>query len=202
LPCDLLRHRSRNVSVAGTSWTCSPAEKSHVFGHSYSAHVVLDLVAQSPDRVKSAVVAEHVSGFQTEAEQRIAEALAPAIERYESGDREGAAAAFLTAHGAPEDLIDQISPGWIDTFFQVDLPALITWDFDPAKLKDSAMPIAWMHSSEAVPLFREAGAALQKWAPGTQEIEMADSDHFFPVAKPAETAAALHEWLMSQDTTD
>lgn len=50
--------------------------------------------------------------------------------------------------------------------------------------------------------FREAGEALQERVPGTRAIEIADSDHFFPLLKPARTAAALHQWFVSQDAAN
>lgn len=103
---------------------------------------------------------------QTEAEKAILESLGSAVARYESGDGHDAAATFVTPIGAGEDLIDEIPPEGIDALFQRDVLAMATWTFDLARLEESETPIAWMHSSEALPPFLEAGAALQEKVPG------------------------------------
>lgn len=175
-------------------------DKAHVFGHSYGAQIVLELVTLSPDRVRSAISAEHVAGFQTEAEEGMAEIFALAFANYENGDRRGAATAFFAPLGVSQALIDQIPLVGIDTFFQAEFPALTEWTLDLAKLENTETPIAWIYSDKSPP-FQEAGAALQERVPETTAIEIPDSDHFFVFTKPAETAAAIHDWFMSQDAT-
>lgn len=163
-------------------------DKAHVFGHSYAGAIVLELVGRAPERVHSAVVAGLVTG---EAEERAMETLAVADAKYESGDKKGAATILMTPFDASQELINQISPGDIDIFFLMDNLANTGPMIEPDELQESETPIAVMDS------FGSAAEGV----PATKVMEIAHSDHFFVVKKPVETAAALHEWLDSQNTT-
>ncbi len=72
----------------------------------------------------------------------------------------------------------------------MDNPANTAPKLDPAELEESETPIAVMNSPKT----------SAEGIPATKMIEIADSGHFFPINKPAETAAALHEWFQSLST--
>jgi hypothetical protein len=87
------------------------------------------------------------------------------------------------------------------TWFQVDLPALMNWEPDPAKVKASEVPLAFM-SVAGLPPIEETAELLKKWQPTLTVLEISAHDHFFPVTATEETAAVIDSWIKSQGTTN
>jgi len=175
-------------------------ENAHVFGHSYSTGLVLDLAAEFPERVRSVVAVEGLVGAPEEVLQAVLARGPELVARYQGGDGKGAAADTLAGLGViADDLVEQLRPGGVASFFEVDVPTGATLQIDLAKLGQNGTPVVAMRSSEAGPVFVKASAGIRAVAPQTREVVMPDSDHMFPIRKPAETAAVLNEWFRSLD---
>ena len=81
--------------------------KAHVVGHSYGANIALELALQAPDRVLSALLLEPGMAKQVESGKKVGEVLAPIMAKVESGDIEGASAAFLGFMGLSKELLEE-----------------------------------------------------------------------------------------------
>lgn len=172
--------------------------KAHAFGHSYSTGLVLDLAAEFPERVRSVVAVEGLIGAPEEVMEAVLSRGPELIAKYQAGDGTGAAADMLAGLGiVADDLLEQLPPDGAATFFEVDVPTSASLKVDLAKLARNGIPVAAMRSSEAGPALLAACEGMKAAAPRTQEIVMPDSDHMFPIRKPAETAAVLDEWFVS-----
>ncbi len=86
----------------------------------------------------------------------------------------------------------------LNTWLQVDLPAMSAWVADPATVKEITTPIAWIGGADSPPGFTDSRALLQEWRPTTKAADIVGAGHYFPVLKPAETATTLDELLRSQ----
>lgn len=191
-------------------------DKAHVVGHSFGAYIALEVATVAPDRLLSATLLEppFIHQVQSDAAQQdvkeFAEVALPlVVDKYSSGDKDGAVALFCDGtsgvHGAIE-LVEPVLPEGareiaaadLNTFLQVDLPAMNSWTADPATVSEITMPIAWIGGADSSPLMTESRALLQEWSATTQAAEIAGAGHYFPVLKPAETATTLHDLLRSE----
>jgi pimeloyl-ACP methyl ester carboxylesterase len=186
-------------------------DRAHVAGHSFGALIALELATRVPERLRSAILLEGPLA-QTEAMQQslpnLQQAMALVGTLHAGGDSDGAVATFWDFTSELEGSADIIEPmlpdgarelaaADLDTWFQVDLPAMGSWMADPAAVSECTTPIVWIGSADSAPLFRESRALLQKWLPSLRTAEIPSVGHYFPALKPAETAAALDELLRS-----
>jgi pimeloyl-ACP methyl ester carboxylesterase len=184
-------------------------DRAHVAGHSFGALIVLELAMRAPERLRSAILLE-APLVQTDAFQQALpaqeEAMSQVAAAAASGDADGAVARFwdFTAEidGAAEVVEPALPPGAralatadLGTWLQVDLPAMASWIADPAAVAACTTPIVWIGATDSAPLFQESRALFQEWLPSIRTAEIAGAGHYFPLLKPAETAAALDELL-------
>lgn len=186
-------------------------DKAHVAGHSFGADIALELATRVPDRVLSATLLE-APFAQTEAMQQglkdLGAAMSLIADKYTNGDADGAVTTFWEFTSEVEGLAEIIEPVLpegarelaavdLGTWLQVDLPAMGKWMADPAAVKDITTPIAWIGATDSAPVFTESRALLQQWLPTTRTSDIVGVGHYFPVLRPAETAATLDELLRS-----
>jgi pimeloyl-ACP methyl ester carboxylesterase len=190
-------------------------DKAHVAGHSFGAYIALELATQAPDRLLSAVLLEPpLAQAQTEAVQQAVEQLAEVamplvVDRYTSGDADGAVTAFLDFTSGVQDTVELIEPvlpegaralaaADLNTWLLADLPAMGSWMADPAAVTQLATPIVWIGGADSPPFFADSRALVQAWRPAMKAATIVGAGHYFPVLKPAETATALDELVRSQ----
>jgi pimeloyl-ACP methyl ester carboxylesterase len=190
-------------------------DKAHVAGHSFGAYIALEMATQAPDRLLSAVLLEPpLAQAQTEAVQQALKELTEVamplvVDRYTSGDADGAVTAFLDFTSGVQDAVELIEPALpegaralaaadLNTWLQADLPAMGSWMADPAAVKQLTTPIVWIGGADSPPLFADSRALVQEWRPAMKAATIVGAGHYFPVLKPAETATALDELLRSQ----
>ena len=190
-------------------------DKAHVAGHSFGAYIALELATQAPDRLLSAVLLEPpLAQAQTEAVRQVlkefAEVAMPlVVDKYTSGDADGAVTAFLDFTSGVQDAVELIEPvlpegaralaaADLNTWLQADLPAMGSWMADPAAVTQLTTPIVWIGGAESPPLFADSRALVQEWRPAMKAATIVGAGHYFPVLQPAETATALDELVRSQ----
>ncbi|MFW6090698.1 MAG: alpha/beta fold hydrolase [Actinomycetota bacterium] len=192
-------------------------DRAHVAGHSFGAYIALELATRAPDRLLSAMLLEPVFAQQvrTAAAQQgvkdVIEVTMPLIvDKYTGGDTEGAVATFCDATSGLQGAMELIEPALpkgarelagtdLNTFLQVDLPAMGSWTAEPSTVRKTTTPIAWIGCADNSPAFvTESRALLQQWLPATKAVGIAGAGHYFPVLKPADTATALDELVRSQ----
>jgi pimeloyl-ACP methyl ester carboxylesterase len=128
----------------------------------------------------------------------------PVIELYEAGDLAGAITAFGQMVAGPDfrPAIDRVmSPGWfeqavrdIDTFFQVELPAMAHWQFTPEMASRIGCPVLSVLGGESHtvdPWAEEEHALLQAWMPQTESFVLPGVTHALELMDPAGIASGL-----------
>lgn len=189
-------------------------DKAHVAGHSFGAYIALEMATQAADRLLSAILLEPVlaqalGAASQQGVTRFAEESIPMVaQMYRAGEADRAVTTFCDITSGVEGAIDLIEPVLpkgarelaavdLNTFFQVDGPAMFSWMVDPPTVKEIPTPIHWFSGADSPPWFHESRDFLQGLRPSTKAVEIADAGHYFPVLKPAETATALDQVLRS-----
>lgn len=184
-------------------------DRAHVAGHSFGALIALEMATRVPERARSAILLE-APLVQTEAFQQglpdLQEVMSLVAAAAASGDADGAVARFVDFTAGIEGAAEVVEPALpegaralaaadLGTWLQVDLPAMGAWMADPAAVQGSTTPIGWISATDSSPLFGESRGLLREWLPSIRTAEIAGAGHYFPLLKPAETAAAIDEVL-------
>ena len=178
-------------------------EHAHVVGHSYGGAIALQLALQAPELVHTLVLEEPALLAVPSGEAFFAE-MAPILEMYGAGDKEGAVRAFLQLVGRSnaDEIIDGAVPGGMaqaiadaDTFFQVELPALQEWSFSGNEAKSIDAPVLFVLGQDSLPMFHEGRDLMRSWLPETEVAIIPDTCHLLQMESPAAVGAALTEFL-------
>src|ERR671924_303788 len=125
------------------------------------------------------------------------------VQRWSSGDKEGAVDEFLAAVSAPDyrRTLDGLLPGAFeqavrdsDTFFGIEFPSLPEWKFGTEEAKRVRPPVLLVSGDESLPWFSEGDELLEQWLPQTERAVINGSNHLFQLAGHA---APLAEKLAS-----
>ena len=65
----------------------------------------------------------------------------------------------------------------LDTFFQVELPALQQWRFTAEDAARIRQPVLAVVGTETVPIFSEGHAVLKQWIPQSEELIVPQATH-------------------------
>lgn len=177
--------------------------RAHVVGHSYGAVTALQLALDAPDVVHSLVLLEPPLLMVPSAEA-IGEALAPAIERYHSGDPAGAVEAFMGLIGGPgwTTHVDRAVPGGAEqarrdaaTYFEVELPALERWEFDAERAGRISQPTLYALGGESGPFAEEGAELARSWLSQVQELLVPGTNHLLPLQEPRFVAEGIAAFL-------
>lgn len=189
--CALLEHLS--VSCA------------HVAGHSYGAVTALQMALDSPEHVQSMALLEPPLLDSVPSGPAFGEEMAPIGEIYANGDKRGAADRFMRAVNGDEyrQVIDERLPvgsfdlavADLDTFFQVEMPALQAWRFTADDAKQIRQPVVSVVGSESAPVFRESHDLLMQWIPQAEELKIPDATHGLQMIDPGTVANGLSRFF-------
>jgi hypothetical protein len=99
---------------------------------------------------------------------------------YERGDKVGATDAFLTAVVGPDyhQFIAKFLPAGafemavddLDTFFQIEMPALQQWHFTAEEATRLRKPVLAVVGTETPSTFRESHELIKQWLPQAEEL--------------------------------
>jgi pimeloyl-ACP methyl ester carboxylesterase len=177
--------------------------KAHVVGHSYGGAVALQMAVDQPDIVTTLALFEPAL-LAVPSGPQFFEAVAPIIEMYNSGGRADAVHAFIAAVGGRDwrSHVERNVPGGIEqaesdaaTLFDSDLPSIAAWKFDAEQARKINQPVLFVLGSDSVPLFVQGRDLLHSLLPHTEDALLADATHLLQMARPAEAAAALVDFL-------
>lgn len=175
--------------------------RAHVAGHSYGAITALQLALDAPEVVQSLALLEPGMLEAIPSGPSFGEALEPLIGMYQRGEKEGALDGFLTAVVGPayRQVVDTVLPPGafdlavadLDTFFQVEMPALQAWQFTAADAQRLRQPVLAVVGSETAPIFRETHDLLMQWVPHTEELVIPQATHGLQMMNPQAVAEGL-----------
>jgi pimeloyl-ACP methyl ester carboxylesterase len=180
--------------------------RAHVAGHSSGGAIALQMALDRPEIVHSLVVLEP-SVLSVPGAQAFFRKAGPALEAYAAGDHEKALAIFMAAvsgldWNACRALVDERIPGAAasalkdaDTFFGVELPALIRWTFDARSAAAISQPALSVLGTETQPLWVEIAELLRSSLPGVEECRIEGVGHLLHIQRPEPVARAMARFL-------
>ena len=177
--------------------------RAHVAGHSYGAIIALQLAMDASDLVHSLLLLE-LPLLTAPSGEKLVQAMAPAIERYQSGDGAGAVDAFLRIVGGPEwrnDVARTVPHGPeqaetdVRTFFEIEMPALAGWKFDAHVAKQISQPILCVRGSRSLPLYEESVQLVRSWLPQTETHVVPDVNHLLMMQDAGAVGEGMAQFL-------
>jgi pimeloyl-ACP methyl ester carboxylesterase len=176
----------------------------HVVGHSYGGVVALQLAHDHPRLVHSLALLEPPLMAVPSGPALRERTLIPALERYRSGDKEGALDVFLSevfgsdwraaVHAAVPGAVSQAEAD-VDTFFTADLPSLQRWGLGDQLAGTLSQPILSVVGTESPPFRFEGRELLHQWFPHTEDFDLDNANHLLQMKNPEGLALGLSSFL-------
>ena len=180
--------------------------RAHIAGHSYGAAIAMQWALDAPTAIQSLALFEPPLVASIPSGPAFWEGVAAVRQQlYDPGDKVGAIDAFLTAVvGANyRQLIEQyLPPGALelavtdlDTFFQVELPALQQWRVTAEDARRIHQPVLSVVGTMTDPVFRESHALVKQWIPQAEELVVPQATHALQFMNPSAVADGLARFL-------
>jgi pimeloyl-ACP methyl ester carboxylesterase len=177
-------------------------DRAHIVGHSSSADIALQLALDFPDAVHTLALMEPARPVPPTDEQAefVRDFVAPAVQRYRSGDKTGAVDTFArgvfgSAYRGP---LERGLPGAFeqavadaDAFFAQELPALQQWPFTQEDATRITQPTLAIRGQNTAPTFPERLQLLVSWLPNVEPFELPDATHLLHLQNPRGMGDAL-----------
>ena len=180
--------------------------RAHIAGHSTGASIGAQLALDHPEKVHTISLLEPTL-VSLPLGGPFLKAAGPVFEAYRSGDHSGAFAMFASvASGldweACRALLEERIPGVVtqsikdaDTFFGVELPALVEWKFGPEQAAAIRRPVLSVIGAETQPLWVEIAEFLRSSLPQVEELTVEGVGHFLQIQRPEPVARGIAEFL-------
>jgi pimeloyl-ACP methyl ester carboxylesterase len=175
--------------------------RTHIAGHSYGAAIAMQWAFDAPAEVQSLALLEPPPFASIPSRPTFWEGVASLRAMYEHGDKVGATDAFCAWVAGPEyrQVIDKaLPPGAfelavtdLDTFFQVELPALQQWHFTAEEATRIRQPVLSVVGSETGPIARDCHALIQQWMPHAEALVVSSTVHLLQLMNPSGVADGL-----------
>lgn len=175
----------------------------HVVGYSYSGAVGLQLAVDAAEHVHTLTLIEpppvHVP---SSAEFRAANARLQELRRARGPGT--ALEEFLTRAIGPgwRTEVEDRLPGAAEqmqrdttTFFDTDLPALLSWRFDAEDARRVGCPVLQISGSDSGPWFAEVRDLVLTWLPQAEDVLLTGADHSLILTHTSQIADALTAFL-------
>jgi pimeloyl-ACP methyl ester carboxylesterase len=177
-------------------------ERAHVVGHSGGGLIALQLALAEPEAVHSLVLLEPAL-LDVPSGPLFVEAIGPALQQYQAGNKEEAMDGFLRVAIGPayRSILDERIPGGYaqgvadaDTFFGVDRPSSGEWRFTREDAGRITQPVLAVLGGESVKDWvgwPEVHARVQEWMPQAEPFVLAGSNHALEEMDPRGVATAM-----------
>jgi pimeloyl-ACP methyl ester carboxylesterase len=175
--------------------------RAHIAGHSYGAAIALQWALDAPAEVQSLALLEPPLLASIPSGPTFWEGVESVRAMYERGDKAGATDAFCAGTVGPEyrQVIDTVLPPGafelavtnLDTFFQVELPALQRWQFTAEEATRIRQPVLSVVGSETAPIFSEGHALIQQWIPHAEALVVSQATHALQLMNASGVADGL-----------
>jgi len=178
-------------------------DRAHVVGVSYSGAVALQLAASVPGCVHSLCVIEPPP-VHTPSAGEFRAANAQLTEDYRLHGPAMTLDRFLTRLVGSDwrREIERYLPGGVaeaerdaDTFFAIDLPALLSWRFGAEDARRISQPVLYVGGTESGPWFAEVRDLVLAWLPQAEDMVLAGADHSLALTHSAQVALAIASFL-------
>lgn len=189
-------------------------DKTHLMAFSFGGVIAFQFLLSYAERAHSAILLEpYLPREDKDAVQANVDAYLAAMEKYQGGDKLGAALLYMEAVCGPRFLsaVDMTGPldVWrrveecVDTTFQIDFPALSNWGFkmseaDRLVATKPTMPVLatlGLDSEAAMPGFRETQRFLLDWLPQAERCGIPFATHGMQSMNPLAVGEAALAFL-------
>jgi pimeloyl-ACP methyl ester carboxylesterase len=180
--------------------------RAHIAGHSYGAVITMQWALDAPTEVQSLALLEPPLLAATPSGPAFWDGVAAVRQgMYDHGDKVGATDAFLTSVIGAEyrQVIAQFLPPGafelavadLDTFFQIELPALQQWRFTAEEAVRIRQPVLAVVGTETAPMLRESHDVVKRWLPQAEELVVPQATHALQQMNPSAVADGLARFL-------
>lgn len=180
--------------------------RAHIAGHSYGAAIAIQWALDAPTAIQSLALLEPPLVASIPSGPTFWDGVAAVRQQlYDPGNKAGAVDAFLTAVvGANyRQIVEQFLPPGalelavtdLDTFFQVEIPALQQWLMTPEEAMRIHPPVLSVVGTETAPMFRESHELLKQWIPQAEELVVPQATHALQYMNPSAVAEGLARFL-------
>lgn len=178
-------------------------ETAHVVGVSYSAAIALTLASTAPEMVRTLTVMEPPPVGVPSARQFVA-ANARLLETFTASGSLVALDEFLTMLLGTDwrAQSERLQPGSVEamerdavTFFESDLPALLSWDFGAEQAAKITCPVLYVGGSDSGPWFTQVRTRILRLLPRAENATVDGAGHSFAFTHPSDTARLLADFL-------
>jgi pimeloyl-ACP methyl ester carboxylesterase len=180
--------------------------RAHVAGHSTGGLIALQLAADRPEIVHTLALLEPVL-MGVPCAGALLEKLGPVLAAYDSGDREGAMADFLSVvcsldretyrmeieRHVPSGMTQTMKDS--DSVFGSYLPALNTWQFGAEQAAAIYQPVLSVLGTETQQLFVDGRELLHEWFPQVEDCTIEGVAHLLHMQQPEPVARAVADFL-------
>jgi len=180
--------------------------RAHIVGHSSGALVGAQLAIDAPDRVATLSLLEPTP-LALPGGAAVVAAAAPVFEAFAAGDHETAVAGFLSfASGlewdncratleatVPNAVTDAVKDA--ETFFGIELPALIEWPCGPEQAAAIHAPVLSVLGANTLPFWVDVAAFLRESVEKVEEQTIAGVGHFLHMEQPEPVARVIADFL-------
>jgi pimeloyl-ACP methyl ester carboxylesterase len=177
--------------------------KVHIVGYSYSGAVGLQLAVDAAEHVHTLTLIEpppvHVPSS-----REFRAANARLMETSRAHGPGTALEEFLALVIGPDwrTEVEQRLPGAAEqmqrdtaTFFDTDLPALLSWRFDLEDARRVNCPVLQISGSDSGPWFAEVRDLVRTWLPQAEDVLLTGADHSLALTHTTQVADALADFL-------
>lgn len=180
--------------------------RAHIAGHSSGGAVALQLALDHPEHVQTLALLE-LSLLKLPACDAFLDEAGSALAAYAAGDHARAVAMFMTTvsgldSSASRALLEDRIPDAVaqavedaDTFFAVELPALIEWEFGPQQASAIDRPVLSVLGSETEPAWVETAEFLRVSLPNVEEFTVDGVGHLLHIQDAEPVARGMAEFL-------
>jgi pimeloyl-ACP methyl ester carboxylesterase len=197
-----------HVSMAAQAAHCAllmrelGIERAHVVGHSSSADIAVQWALDFPPAVHTLALMEPARPVPATKEQAefVRDFVAPAVQRYHTGDKAGAVDTFARGVFGSDyrGPLEQGLPGVFEqavadanAFFAQELPALQQWSFTQVDARRVTQPTLAVHGENTAPTFPERLQLLVSWLPNAEHVELPGATHLLHLQNPHGMAEVL-----------
>jgi len=178
-------------------------ERAHVVGVSYSAAIALQLAVTAAPRVQTLTVIEPPPVHIPSADEFVT----ATIELIRHHQIQGASFAldnFLTRLMGPNwrNDLERHIPGAVeqverdaDTFFETDIPALLSWEFGAEAARSIHQPVLYIGGSESGSWFAEVRMLMLDWLSQSEDVVVEGADHSLVATHPEQIARVLTDFM-------
>jgi len=180
--------------------------RGHVAGHSTGGAIAIQLALDRPDLVHALVLLEPTI-LTVPAAKGFLEGAAPALNAYAAGQHAAAFEMFMTAVSGFDwnrchHLLEESAPGTtaaalkdIDTFFGIELPSVVAWQFGPAQASRISQRVLSVRGDRTLPLWVDIAELLRTCVPHVEERRIAKLGHLLHIDSAETVAHVIAEFL-------